>query len=67
MIIGDMMSGTADNIISLKETQASTGKSMLVFLELLHGHVKCVNACSKEQLLYRIVNLKGNVVTNGSN
>jgi len=67
MIIGDIMSGTADNIISLKGTQASTEKSMLVFLELLHGKGKCVNACSKEQLLYRIVNLKGNVVTNGSN
>ena len=67
MIIGDMMSGTAGNILSLKETQALTGKSMLVFLKLLHGYVKCVNACSEEQLLYRIVNLKGNVVTNGSN
>ena len=61
------MSGTADNLISLKETQALVCESIPIFQESQQDHVKRAKTGSKEQLLYRIVNLKMNVVTNGSN
>jgi len=62
-----MMSGTADDVISFQVLLASVTELVLVFQETLHNSSNCEKAGFKEQLLYRIVNLKGNVVTNGSN
>ena len=66
-IIGDMMSGTADDILLVEETQALAEETRLVFQESQQDHGIRAKTGSKEQLLYRIVSLKGNVVTNGTN
>ena len=62
-----MMSETAGTYSSFQETQALMGESMPVSRVSLHGSVKRVNACSKQQLLYRIVSLNLDVVINGYN
>ena len=62
-----MMSGTADDVISFQVLLTSVSELTLVFQETLHDNSNCEKPGFKEQLLYRIVNLKGNVVANGSN
>jgi hypothetical protein len=52
------MSETAGTASSLQKTQTLTGEATRSFQEFVHGFAKRGNAGQKEQLLYRIANLK---------